>query len=133
LPGLSQLDFAVDLVGEADAAERHGRVGGEGLIALEPALRKGVAVTPSALRNFRMLALKTSSFMATSFAPVPAGTIPACPVLACPVVYRLDRHHHSPCPVGCDLATTWRTRSMRVVGLNVSFRRTISIPEFSRA
>ena len=32
-----------------------------------------------------------------------------------------------------DLATTWRTRSMRVVGLNVSFRRTISIPEFSRA
>src|SRR5215471_959720 len=60
------------------------------------------AVTPSALRNFRMLALKTSSFMATSFAPVPAGTIPACPVLACPVVYRLDRHHHSPCPVGCD-------------------------------
>ena len=32
------------------------------------------AVTPSALRNYRMLALKTSSFMATSFAPVPAGT-----------------------------------------------------------
>src|SRR5262249_15121963 len=43
LPGLSQLDFAVDLVGEADAAERHRRAGGEGLIALEPALRKGVA------------------------------------------------------------------------------------------
>ena len=32
-----------------------------------------------------------------------------------------------------DLATTWRTRSMRVVGLNVSLRRTISIPEFNRA
>src|SRR5215470_14479076 len=32
------------------------------------------SVTPSALRNFRMLALKTSSFMATSFAPVPACT-----------------------------------------------------------
>src|SRR5215510_13922629 len=47
------------------------------------------AVTPSALRNFRMLALKTSSFMATSFAPVPAGTTPASPVLACPVVYPL--------------------------------------------
>src|SRR5215831_1148738 len=43
LPGLSQLDFAVDLVGEADAAKRHRRAGGEGLIALEPALRKGVA------------------------------------------------------------------------------------------
>src|SRR5262245_28382860 len=43
LPGLSQLDFAVDLVGEADAAERHRRAGGGGLIALEPALRKGVA------------------------------------------------------------------------------------------
>src|SRR5262249_49258859 len=42
------------------------------------------AVTPSALRNFRMLALKTSSFMATSFAPVPAGT-----TVACPVVYHL--------------------------------------------
>src|SRR5215470_12415195 len=43
LPGLSQLDFAVDLVGEADAAERHRRAGGEGLIPLEPALRKGLA------------------------------------------------------------------------------------------
>ena len=43
MPGLSQLDFAVDLVGEADAAERHRRAGGEGLIALEPALRKGLA------------------------------------------------------------------------------------------
>src|SRR5215831_20342874 len=80
LPGLSQLDFAVDLVGEANAAERHRRAGGEGLIAFEPALHKGLAdrlldlalaVTPSALRNFRMLALKTSSFMATSFATVP--------------------------------------------------------------
>src|SRR5262249_16884016 len=43
LPGLSQLDFAVDLVGEADAAERHRRAGGEGPIAVGPALRKGVA------------------------------------------------------------------------------------------
>src|SRR5262249_40941680 len=43
LPGLSQLDFAVDLVGEADAAERHRRAGGEVLIALEPALREGLA------------------------------------------------------------------------------------------
>src|SRR5262249_43803892 len=43
LPGLSQLDFAVDLVGQADAAERYRRAGGEGLIALEPALHKGLA------------------------------------------------------------------------------------------
>src|SRR5215470_15573588 len=49
------------------------------------------AVTPNALRNFRMLALKTSSFMATSFTPVPAGTTLLSS--ACPVVYHLDRHH----------------------------------------
>src|SRR5262245_50287193 len=42
MPGLSQLDFTVDLVGEADAAERHRRAGGEVLIALEPALREGL-------------------------------------------------------------------------------------------
>src|SRR5215475_5010401 len=65
------------------------------------------AVTPSALRNFRMLALKTSSFMATSFAPVPAGTIPACPVLAYPVVSRLDRHHQ-PLPAWRWLAAVLR-------------------------
>src|SRR5215831_951810 len=72
------------------------------------------AVTPSALRNFRMLALKTSSFMATSFAPVPAGTTPASPVLACPVVY----HLRPPSPVlarvalagGCSPLLALRSR-----------------------
>src|SRR5262245_27943479 len=60
------------------------------------------AVTPSALRNFRMLTLKTSSFMATSFAPVPAGTTLLS--LACPVVY----HLRPPSPALARVAAGWR-------------------------
>jgi hypothetical protein len=59
--------------------ERHRRFGRKLLIAFELAVGERLrtafsisrwALTPSVLRNFRILALKTSSFMLVSFAPL---------------------------------------------------------------
>ena len=72
-----QLDLAFDLVRQADASERNRARGSEFLVALELALRQGLAdglldlalrAYPSILRNLRMLPLKMSSFMIASFA-----------------------------------------------------------------
>src|SRR5262249_45815791 len=96
LPGLSQLDFAVDLVGEADAAERHRRAGGEGLIAFEPALHKGLAdrLFDLALGGHaeRLEKLPNAGVEDVFVHGHLRCTCPSrhdSPVLACPVVYHL--------------------------------------------
>src|SRR5262249_47347084 len=53
------------------------------------------------------------------------------------VVFDIQNAHHEAISgtfwSSLDLTATWRTCSTRVVGLNVSFCRTNSIPELSRA
>src|SRR5262249_23667944 len=96
LPGLSQLDFAVGLVGEADAAERHRRAGGEGLIALEPALRKGLTDRlfdlalgghAERLEKLPNAGVEDVFVHGHLLCTCPSGH--GSPVLACPVVYHL--------------------------------------------
>src|SRR5262249_33823800 len=111
LPGLSQLDFAVDLVGEADAAERHRRAGGEGLIALEPALHKGLADRLFDLAlggHAERLEKLPNADVEDVF--VHGHLLCACPsghdapVLACPVVYPL----RPPSPALARVGAGWR-------------------------
>ena len=81
-----QLDLALDLVREADAAERDGGLGGKFFVAFELAVRHGLAhrlldlalgtSRPSVLRNLRMLLLKTSSFMIAPLPPVRGEGLP---------------------------------------------------------
>src|SRR5215831_20284293 len=72
-----QLDLAFDLVRQADAAERNRARGGNFSLPLSLPSAKAwrtafsisrCALTPSILRNLRMLPLKMSSFMIASFA-----------------------------------------------------------------